>query len=460
MWAAIRYRRAQALALLLLSALITACAVFAPLYERALEQSLLRDGLTRQSEISTSIVAEAVQTGRVPADPAVVRTAFPVSLIPAFDAGSDMWTGRLRYSGVEGDQSAITVVGPQDTCRGLQVVQGSCPANPYEIAVSAAEAAHQHWTVGTTLRPVEDVPGVASPEPFPKAFTITAFFRQLDDPGHWQGVTLEGRAGQFGPPLAYTPLMDGWVTPASTFAVGWKTSRVDVVWLLDRDRVTLDGLATIVPGVEEMQRTGPSKVPRIVVTTAVSDLVSGVIEGQHQARVIVPLLVGQLAVLAVVVLGLVASAAVEQRRPELALGRLRGRGPAGAARVVLVELGTIVAAGVPVGYLLAVGMGEVARRFWLADGVPFELSTATVVAALVSLVVAVLAVAVVARPTLVSRSRPSCDGFRPAGPGGPSASSTRWSSPWLRRAWSRWPAVTCRARSRWSPRLSSRSPWG
>jgi hypothetical protein len=30
-WAAIRYRRAQALALLLLSALITGCAVFAPL---------------------------------------------------------------------------------------------------------------------------------------------------------------------------------------------------------------------------------------------------------------------------------------------------------------------------------------------------------------------------------------------------------------------------------------------
>ena len=42
MWAAIRYRRAQALTLLLLSALITACAVFAPLYERALEQEIGR----------------------------------------------------------------------------------------------------------------------------------------------------------------------------------------------------------------------------------------------------------------------------------------------------------------------------------------------------------------------------------------------------------------------------------
>ena len=382
-----------------------------------------------------------------------------MSLIPAFDAGSDMWIGRLRYSGVEVDQSAITVVGPQDTCRGLQVVRGSCPSNPYEIAVSAAEAAYQHWTVGTTLRPVEDVPGVASPEPFPKPFTITAFFRQLDDPGHWQGVALEGRAGQFGPPLAYTPLMDGWVTPASTFAVGWKASRVDVVWLLDRDRVTLDGLAAIVPGVEEMQRTGPSKVPPIVATTAVSDLVSGVIEGQRQARVIVPLLVGQLAVLAVVVLGLAAAAAVEQRRPELALGRLRGRGPAGAARMVLVELGTIVAAGVPVGYRVAVGMAEVASvragrrgpvRAVRRDGgcrarLPGRRGPR-----------------VASSPArhCVSRSRPCCAGFRPAGPGGPSASSTRWSSPWRQRVWSRWPAAISPARSRWSPRLLSRSPWG
>ena len=64
MWAAIKYRRAQAAALALLSALLTACAVFAPLYERALEQSLLRDGLTRQSILDTSIVGESVQVLR------------------------------------------------------------------------------------------------------------------------------------------------------------------------------------------------------------------------------------------------------------------------------------------------------------------------------------------------------------------------------------------------------------
>ena len=42
MWLAIRYRRLQTLVLLVLSALITACAVLAPLYDRAMQQALTR----------------------------------------------------------------------------------------------------------------------------------------------------------------------------------------------------------------------------------------------------------------------------------------------------------------------------------------------------------------------------------------------------------------------------------
>ena len=401
MWAAIRYRRAQASALLLLSALITACAVFAPLYERALEQSLLRDGLTRQSVLATSITGEMVPSNLAPPQPDVARAIFPPSFVPFYDSGNELWSGRLRYSGVAKGTSIITVAGPQDTCRSLQIVQGSCPANAYDVAVSAAEAAVQGWTIGTKLTPVEDVPGLVQPQPFPKPFVVTGFFRQLDDPGHWQGLRLEGRAGQTASVGAQdTPLMDGWVTPASTFGVGWKAHRVSVVWLLDRDRIALDNLDGIPGAVQQMQQTGVAKVPAVVVTTSMGDLVSGVLEGQRQARTIVPLLIGQLAVLAVVVLGLVAAAAVEQRRPELALARLRGQSPSGAARLVLLELGTVVAAGVPLGFLLALGLAWVARRFWLTDGVPFELPTTAFVAALISLAVSVLALALVARPTL------------------------------------------------------------
>ena len=400
MWAAIRYRRAQALALLVVSALITGCAVFAPLYERALEQSLLRDGLLRQSAMATSVVAEAVQTRDVAPSSPRVRSAFPPGLADVYDGGSDLWNGRVSYTGVTADPSTIEVYGPQDPCGGIDIVQGRCPAAAWDVAVSADEAAVQGWTVGTRLSATEVVVGVSDPGSFPQPFVVTGFYHQRDDAGYWQGVALEGRAGRASGGFSDTPLMDAWVTPAATFQGGWRADRLDVIWLLERDAVTLEGLDRIPPAVNGLRAAGLSQVPPFSVRSFVADLVSGVVVGQDQARTIVPLLLGQLAVLAVVVLMLVASAAVEQRRPELALGRLRGRGPAGTAGMLLRELGVVVLAGVPVGFGLALLTGELARRSWLTEGVPWELPSSSFAAAAVSGAAAVLAVALVARPVL------------------------------------------------------------
>ncbi len=385
--------------LLALSALITACAVFAPLYERSLEQSLLRDGLTRQSLTETAVVASSVVSRDVPPSSTAMRSTFPPALAGLYDAGSDMWSGRLRYTGVARQQSTIDVRGPQDVCRGLRLTQGTCPTKAYDVAVSAAEAKVQGWQVGTRLQPVEDVPAVSAPAPFAQPFVITGVFEQLGDPGHWMGVSLVGRAGTATLDPTSTPLMDGWVTVPATFS-GWKNPRLDLTWLLDRDAVTLDRLDGIPSAVDGMRATGLTKVPGVAVRSAVSDLVTSVVEGQRQARTIVPLLVGQLAVLAAVVLGLAVGAAVEQRRHELALARLRGQGPGGAGRAVMLELGVVVAAGVPVGFGLALLLDEVARRVWLAGGVPFEVPAASWVAALIALLAALGAVALVARPTL------------------------------------------------------------
>ncbi|MDQ6716280.1 MAG: hypothetical protein M3Z83_09240, partial [Actinomycetota bacterium] len=400
MWAAIRYRPAQALAMLFLSALITACAVFAPLYERALEQSLLREGLKRNDAIQTAFVMEAVAFRDVAPSPERPRSVFPAELASLYDGGSDLWSGRVRYVGVAREAASVLVVGPQDTCRGLQLVSGRCPSKPFEVAVSEAEAKVQGWSIGASLSPVEDLPPTAAPNPFPQPFVVSATYRQLDDPGHWVGFKLEGRAGKTAPGPASTPLMDGWVTPESTFTSAWKLSRVQVTYLLNRDAVALDGLDALSPAVDAMMAKASAMVPSVTVRSNIGDLVAGVVEGQRQARTIVPLLMGQLAVLAVVVLGLVAAAAVEQRRPELALGRLRGRGPAGATRMVMTELGTVVAAGVPLGFVVAVGLGGLARTTWLTEGVPAELPASTFAAAGVALVAALLAVALVARPTL------------------------------------------------------------
>lgn len=401
MWlTAVRYRAAQAAGLLLLSALITACAVFAPLYQRALEQGLLIDGLTRDDVVSTAVVLSPGSDADAPPDPHGVRQLFPEGLKSLYDGGSDMWSGRVRYDGVAGMGSKVFVRGPQDTCRGLVIINGSCPTLPYQVLVSSAELRLQGWSLGTRLSPVEDQPTVASPAPFPSQFTIVGVYQQTPDPGHWLNIVLEGRAGtaEVGP--SSRPLMDDWVTPAATFQTGWKVQSLQIAYLLDRNEVRLDRLDEIPPAIAALRSQAGNTRPAVRVSSGIDELVSTVEQGQQQARVIVPLLMGQLAILALVVLALVVSAGVEQRRPELALAGLRGRRPAQATAMLLGELGTAIAAGVPVGGLFAFGMTLLARHVWLPEGVPSEVPGGVWTAAGLSLVAGLTAVVLASRRTI------------------------------------------------------------
>jgi predicted lysophospholipase L1 biosynthesis ABC-type transport system permease subunit len=97
--------------------------------------------------------------------------------------------------------------------------------------------------------------------------------------------------------------------------------------------------------------------------------------GRRQALVTVPLLMIQLGLLALFVLGLTLGAAVEQRRPEVAVARLRGAGRGGGRRLVLSELLPVVLVGVPVGTAVGLGLATVARRTVLDGAAPFELGT-------------------------------------------------------------------------------------
>jgi putative ABC transport system permease protein len=105
----------------------------------------------------------------------------------------------------------------------------------------------------------------------------------------------------------------------------------------------------------------------------VPDLAATVDRGRRQALVTVPLLMSQLGLLALFVLVLTLGAAVEQRRPEVAVARLRGAGRAGARRLVLAELLPVVLAGVPVGVAVALGLSAAARHTVLRGAAPFEL---------------------------------------------------------------------------------------
>ena len=101
----------------------------------------------------------------------------------------------------------------------------------------------------------------------------------------------------------------------------------------------------------------------------------------------IPLLMLQLGLLAVVVLWLVLAAATEQRRPEVALALLRGRGRAGARTLLLRELLPVTLAGVPLGVVAAAVLCWAARTLFLPGAAPFEIRPAPVLTALAAAVV-------------------------------------------------------------------------
>lgn len=116
-WAALRYRPAQALLLAVLTALVVGCAAFAPLYERALAQSLLRDGLSRMPPAATAIelTTSREQGARVRAER--VRDIFPTSLAGVYGPGVERWSGRVFVTGSQG-VSTVTMWGSPTPCEG------------------------------------------------------------------------------------------------------------------------------------------------------------------------------------------------------------------------------------------------------------------------------------------------------------------------------------------------------
>ncbi|MEP6762236.1 MAG: ABC transporter permease, partial [Sporichthyaceae bacterium] len=119
-----------------------------------------------------------------------------------------------------------------------------------------------------------------------------------------------------------------------------------------------------------------------------------------QSQITIPLLMLQLGLLALVVLWLVLAAATEQRRPEVALALLRGRGRAGAQRLLLRELLPVVLAGVPAGVVVALVLGWAARSLFLPGSAPFEIRLAPVLATLgAAAVLALLTLLAVRRVT-------------------------------------------------------------
>lgn len=402
MWAAIRYRRAQAVVLVLLAALVATCAVFAPLYQRALEQSLLRASISSASIADTALV---VRSGRGTANP---------SFVPSALSGNVPGSVRVLYGDPVGQLSdSITIVprtglkpSPGDlvardrVCEHLTITSGRCPAAVGEVLVSAKDLAVWKWPLGTTF--TTPVPSISQTERPTTTLTVVGAYEVVPDEAYWQRTQLDGKSGTVvDVGLELVPAIDDFVTTEATFTREWSVAQATLTFPLRRDLFTLGNLQQISDVLADQggnRSAAAGGIDGALVETQLPTIIDGIRVGQHQLRVIVPLLMAQLGLLAAAILLLVAQAAVEQRRPEVALARLRGRSREGAGRIVMGELAATVAIGLPIGFGLALLLTTLVRWFLLPDGVPFEVPWSSLVALAASAVVCAVAIWLAARP--------------------------------------------------------------
>lgn len=388
-WSAIGHRRGQAAVLVLLSTLLTASAALGPLYARALEHGLLLDALSRASVVATGVVIEQKGDRTSLPDPSVADRALTDDVRQVLAPGTVITSGQVEYAMSRAAGGAVVVAtgyAPARGCVGLVITAGRCVQGAEEVMVSTAQAAFEGRRVGDSIAVTAVSDGVAAPSTGGTRLKLVGTFDQQPDEDYWFGVPLVGRAGTVsGGGLALKPLVDPPVLAPAFFDRQPFNATVTTTHALRRDAVGVDALPGILDSLRSSEERTQVEIDDPRVTSSLDEIGATVVAGQRQAALLVPLLLGQLALLAVVVLGLAMSAAVEQRRPEIALSRLRGAGVGGARRALLAELATFVVLGVPLGLLTAVPLTVVVSRIWLPAGVPVDVPWTVYAAAGVAL---------------------------------------------------------------------------
>lgn len=413
MWTALRYRKGQAAALAALAALVTACAVFAPLYDRTMLQSLVDVRLAHTTPLLSGLQVESSareQSGgyytKDPAGamaPAALLDEVPRSARASYDEPVLGWTDNVVVQPDRPGSLAGQLMWRTDQCDHVHVT-GRCPEAAGETLVSSADLAALHLKVGQTLT-------VADPRPvdFPvgptRELTIVGSYDVV--PGDdWFVFPLTGSSGAPTESIPVHTTHDAWLTVEETFSTGQPLMEAGsyVGLRLRPERVGADEVLQLGDTLTRLRAATATESaasgPRIRITTGLTDIADDVRSQQRDSRVIVPLLMAQLGLLGLVVLWLALGAITDLRRSEIAVARLRGRGARGARRLVLGELVPAVALGVVPGVLVAWAGDLVAARI-----LPGEAGAEVRLPVLVALVgvVAVLLLTTLLGATRVSR---------------------------------------------------------
>lgn len=406
--AAMRHRPGQTVGVLVLAFLVGACVVLIRLATRSLEQGVVKPAVTLRPAVASALIVDAGLREAPASEVGQAAELLGPVTRRVYPRGVGNWAadGLTQVFPEPAPSNPAQLLVRDDVCAHLRFSAGRCPTAAGEIAVSESDSDAYGWRVGTTRpyaaptgsgdprRGTRSVPsGPGQPAMDIVQLTVVGVYVQAPDDRFWLGRHLGGNRAIV---QDQGVKLDPWVAAPATVRPGWVVSATRE-YAVDPLALTIDDLPAVQREIGAAQERAPSGA---VLRGGVAAAGEEVASSAAQIRLIVPLVLGQLAALVVAVLYAVARSAADERRGEAALARLRGGGARGARRLLLGELLPPVLVGVVLGGLGAVGIGAGLRARILPPGVPAEIGPSTGVAVLAAALVAGAVVALAAWPVV------------------------------------------------------------
>lgn len=378
----LRHRASQSVLVALLSMTAIAACAAGPMYERAVEQAAIRSQLSHTGAAERGVTITAGSAGEVrsylPAG--AERTLFATPVL-GFETAVSVTAPRSSFDAI--------AAGRDDVCNRLRITAGRCPATGLEVLVSSSSARALNIGVGDRLQ----LTGRGGSAAYPIGAARVSGLYQPFDPAtdYWFDRAYSTAAGVVREPRGDIPDLlhsdalllspagiaafeaarrgstAGSSRPFSYFAdLPVPPGRIGI----DTSQRLLQAIDAITARIDAAHPAGDPN--RGSVRSKLASFLEQADAGRRQSRVIIPTLAVQLALVVLVVLGLVVAVGVDQRRPELALARLRGQSKQDATRPYLGEIATLVLGTLIPGLGLAWLGCWLLSRWWLPAGVPIE----------------------------------------------------------------------------------------
>ncbi|GAA1876365.1 ABC transporter permease [Asanoa iriomotensis] len=396
----IRSRFGRSILVVLLSTVAIAAAVLVPLFSRAAAQSVLTDTVADPPPIVAGLTARSTALEAMSA-----RVDEQLRASPAVAAvlGAPQETIALGVDPVSKAKSRGRLVFRPGACEHITIVAGRCPGDR-ELMVSDRTAERAEIQMGDVLQLAATGGSTRSTvgEPPPKnpSYPVVGVYRIGDptDP-YWETTGFFGGSAlnelDDGTKIV-DELFTGSESTVSSVPLGRPVAAVD--YPLAAEKVRLNDVPELVRELEAM--SAGNSTEGVALRIGLLDSLRLADRQRSAINASVPTVALPLVVLCWFVLFMVVAAVTDDRRAEIAVGKLRGLSVGGITRFAIGEPLLLIALAAPLGLLLGFGLTVVAAEAFLAPAVDVQFGWPALAVGLGALLGAAAAAVLGARETV------------------------------------------------------------